>query len=693
MKNFSRRLSCFIFGLALVLGVGVSFSSINGKAIESEAASGDVYTFSNTKGESSDGNWSFTTNQNDGSSAPAWNSNSSELRFYPKNDIAITGAKNCILNSVVFTCVFNVKSDVTITNWEADNGTITKFSNSLTTFSVSDINSTSLTVTFSGTKGNIGLKTVTVNYTSLGSKKLAEITVTGQKTEFNLGDAFEFGGTVKGKYEGDDSEYTITPKIDSSKVDMDCVGTYPVTVSFAGDVTDSFKPFEYTISVKNPYTGSGTKEDPYTVSDAYIIASNLPSGNNGKIVYVKGTVSTDVTYSTEYKSGTFDITDGTKTINAYSISGVQIADSTKEGFVAKEYEVVVSGAIIKFEKNGTVTYEVGYAKGYSASLVSSTAPKTTFKIVGAPTSNIEIGDSGTLSVDQDDLTVTWTSSNTSVLEITGNTYVAKAGGEATITAKDTASGKTVSVDVVVNYGLIEIAKVNELMATFDETYSKTKYYVTVKGYITDLDVDGKTRMIALSDKKVGEENGNTINVYGIYSDYEIRNTLILNGTMTFTGRPVTYKGDGQLTSVEYDESDYSDDAMTFAATFLKEIETPCENPNSDNTELLKPIWASLATKWGEIDSYSQAKLKNATSSNDDSNIVKMIAQYDHIVKKYGDKLGSGYNFMERSVTSNISHNVLNINETNNMIPLIVIVCLISVTLVGSLIIIRKRKVN
>ena len=120
-----------------------------------------------------------------------------------------------------------------------------------------------------------------------------------------------------------------------------------------------------------PVAGDGTAEHPYSVTEAWTIIDGLNSGaNNGKVVYVTGTVTGTVTHKT-YGS-TFDITDGTKTINAYSIAGVsQTVGNDK--YVAAGYTVVVSGALIKYVKNNQTTYEVGYVSStLSSNLISAT---------------------------------------------------------------------------------------------------------------------------------------------------------------------------------------------------------------------------------------------------------------------------------------------------------------------------------
>ena len=134
------------------------------------------------------------------------------------------------------------------------------------------------------------------------------------------------------------------------------------------------------------------------------------------------------------------------------------------------------------------------------------------------------------------------------------------------------------------------------------------------------------------------------------------------------------------------------EAAEYASTFMSKTDTIYGNGVSEKTgadlESLKTAWEELSKSYTALSDDAKANLKAATANNGGTDVEKAVARYDHIIKRY-----SFNNFMDRSITSNISYNVLNINDTNNMIPLIIIVSLISITLVGSLIIIRKRKVN
>ena len=176
MNKLFTKVVGLCLGLTMAVGVGtaVAFNGVHKEAVEAKAASGDVYTFTTTEGTSTDNQWSFATAKNSGSSGPAIAS--SQLRLYPKNTITFTGSSNVELTSASFSVAINKnKSGTYPTGWSVDNGSITSFTTSLTSFSVTNINASSFTITIAGSAGNVGLKTVTMVYTG-GSTKTYDLT-------------------------------------------------------------------------------------------------------------------------------------------------------------------------------------------------------------------------------------------------------------------------------------------------------------------------------------------------------------------------------------------------------------------------------------------------------------------------------------------------------------------------------------
>lgn len=129
-----------------------------------------------------------------------------------------------------------------------------------------------------------------------------------------------------------------------------------------------------TISASGLIAEKGTEGNPYTVGEAYDVASGLAVGaNNGKVVYVSGIATGSM--STGKFGATFDLTDGEHSIKAYSIAGAQTTNDSADGYVGAGYLVTVTGAIINHSTGG---YEVGYVSNdLPSALISSVAPSYT----------------------------------------------------------------------------------------------------------------------------------------------------------------------------------------------------------------------------------------------------------------------------------------------------------------------------
>ena len=113
-------------------------------------------------------------------------------------------------------------------------------------------------------------------------------------------------------------------------------------------------------------------DDPFTASEAYAIANALANNtNNGAYVYVSGTVLADATTNNSGQVS-FNLDAGNSNVlQAYNILGAS-ADSSEEGFVGAGHQVVVKGALIKYNN----TPEVGYVKNEftETELISNIAP-------------------------------------------------------------------------------------------------------------------------------------------------------------------------------------------------------------------------------------------------------------------------------------------------------------------------------
>ena len=301
-------------------------------------------------------------------------------------------------------------------------------------------------------------------------------------------------------------------------------------------------------------------------------------------------------------------------------------------------------------------------------------------------SNMFVGDTGTLTAITTNATnpvVTWSSQNEDIITIdsvSGEYSVVKVG-EATLvvslTCDELTDPITATMKVNVNYGLVTIEEANNIANPLASTET-AKFTLTVRGYITKLDADGKNRMLQISDKKIGEEGANSINIYGVYSDNAMRNYIILNGEVTFTGNPAKFKDAIQIANPSLVE--YTDEAIKFATAANLALDSECAA-----LDVKEETWNTIQGSFNGLDEYAQAKLKAATSKYEyNEEIQDFVARYDLIVAKYNYA-----NFMSRVVSS---ARVLNAtqNSSNNLMITIIMISF-AVTLSAGYFFIRKKK--
>ena len=190
----------------------------------------------------------------------------------------------------------------------------------------------SVTFTIGGTTGQRRIKTVTVKYNDTDAPvvtaTLESISVTGQKTEFNVGDEFTHDTAKVTATYSDGSTKDVTASATFSKPDMTTAGTKEVTVSYTeGEVTRTTS-YEITVSAGGSAStvaavlagGPGT----YSVEGMLVYAvsgSNVIVGDaTGKMLLYKSSHGLEVgdivdasnVTVTEYK-GVLEMTSGTYT--------------------------------------------------------------------------------------------------------------------------------------------------------------------------------------------------------------------------------------------------------------------------------------------------------------------------------------------------------------------------------------------
>jgi hypothetical protein len=142
-------------------------------------------------------------------------------------------------------------------------------------------------------------------------------------------------------------------------------------VNYKGNTPETVQNAAYTYSINGksegggsdtPTSDLGTKDAPITVAKALEAISKLAdNGETSTEAYVKGKISKVQSYSSQYKSITYYISDDGKEANQLQIySGKNIggAEFASKDDLAAGDEVVVKGKLKKFVKDGTATPEM-----------------------------------------------------------------------------------------------------------------------------------------------------------------------------------------------------------------------------------------------------------------------------------------------------------------------------------------------
>ncbi len=172
------------------------------------------------------------------------------------------------------------------------------------------------------------------------------------------------------------------------------------------------------------------------------------------------------------------------------------------------------------------------------------------------------------------------------------------------------------------------------------------------------------------------------------------NTINVSYTQAnkYTGDKTGYTALETTVTIQAVETPHSK-ANVYANTFLEKTDAICGDGKEEKTgealEALKTAWNELKTSYDALDTDVKQVLVNAEAKNDGTAIEKAMARHDHIVTRYGlEKIVA-----DRTITSSTQNLFANSNS-NLTITIIVLVSVLSVSLIiGTTLIIRKRKVN
>lgn len=508
MKLF-HVVSTAILGTAMAIGVGFAIS--NQRIKQTKAVSNnDVFSRVSSASDLADGDEIIFVNQA-GTYACGTTQNTNN-----RTPVAITTSSNSYTyNSSHNVQVFTVKKNGSDFGFHTGSGYIYSASSSnnylktnTTAASTAPSGTSAWTLSFSSSVATITNKTNTSYYLAFNgttyfaqyksgqskpyiyklqpssTKTLSSIAVSGNmtKTSYSIDDNWSPAGLVVTATYDDTSTKIVTDAAtwtyNPTKPNSTTITSVVATASYTeGGVTKNANSAAQAVTVTN----KGTSANPYTVSEAYDIASSLAVGtNNGKVVYVTGTVSGTVTDKTY--GANFDITDGSKTLLAYSISGAQGSNSGATGYIADGYTVVITGAIINHATSG---YEVGYVNStLTSSLVSATAPKT-ISSIAVKTAPTKTAYKSGEAFDATGLVITVTYSDSTTADI------AYAGNEASFTFNPTTI--TVAGNVTITYRektctqavtLISVTNVTGVASAPSTVYQNA----TISGSDVDLNV-------------------------------------------------------------------------------------------------------------------------------------------------------------------------------------------------------------
>jgi uncharacterized protein YjdB len=355
----------------------------------------------------------------------------------------------------------------------------------------------------------------------------------------------------------------------------------------------------------------------------------------------------------------------------------------------------------------------------------SSAALTDFTI--ASTLSLHKGQNGAIEVtytpdNAGDKTLNWTSSNTSVATVNSDGLVtAVAVGQATISASKVINSVTVTrecaVTVLTNQtahagtaadpfsvdDAVNVAKDNYTLDNSGSPVSKTGAYV--KGIITaNISRTTSTLTFIIGDNasqtsaanggfelfKLATIKGTALATYystaaEVERDFNIGYTVIASGNITlYSHTTPEFEKDGNVSFNSYIE------AREYAEAFNTAMDAICKTDNTTDTAALASAWSTQSSNYSSLDPTSKSILVGSSANASGTAVEKCVAQYDWIVGRYEytDYMGRG------AASQGLAFNNLFAGlNSESTIAVIIIVALTSVTAIGAIFFIKRRKYN
>lgn len=336
-----------------------------------------------------------------------------------------------------------------------------------------------------------------------------------------------------------------------------------------------------------------------------------------------------------------------------------------------------------------------------------------------------------------DRTLSWSTSDNSVATVSDGVITAVGPGTATISASKSISGNTVtrSCDVTVLNNVpthagtsIDPYDVNDAVniakGLFIEYSNGSPVQTTgayVRGIVTNLSYKSTSSITFWIGDDLSQTNANT-NGFEIYSPSTIMRQTIANRYSSVEeidedfaiGTTIVASGDITLyqnTTAEFAAGsnvvmNNRIQAKEYATVFNNRVTNGvCDAGGATNPDDLASAWTTMSNSYSSLDLSTKALFLEVAEDGDEngSEIEHAVATYDYILKKYNTTTVTTYtDFMGRvsanivtlsSSSNKILVNPLFSNENTNLITIIVIISLVSITSIGGYFFIRKRKVN
>ena len=416
-------------------------------------------------------------------------------------------------------------------------------------------------------------------------------------------------------------------------------------------------------------------DSPYTVAQAITAIDN---GVHLSDVYAEGIISQIDSYNSSYHSLQYWISDDGTTTNQleiYSGKNLNNTDFSATTDIELGATVTIRGNLKKYN----TTYEFDL-NNYQ---VAYTAPQHDIEFTFTPSIFYAVGKEGTFSYtcDVEGVEAAYESSNPEVLNVNSSTgaYSALAAGTADITLTLTKGTDTSSKKVTMTVAAVKTVSEARTIASGLDSSATTEDYYYVRGYISNLDADGNSRAVNITD------GSNTIMIYfgGGSSLYTtVSTTAKIGSKVAVFGKIQNYNSTYELKDITLDSVE-GGDADSYAAGAYASLNAVCE---VGVDEVTVDLWTAAANGFNALSQSEQAKLQANDVTPYGQNVIKWVARYEIIVNN--TELN---NFMSRGTAS--SSGLLKASANTDYSLLVIVSLLSTATLFGATLIHIKKKHN